>query len=52
MLQKFLKRFDLVPTIGLIVGLASFSFQTQVLYPWHEKLSLEIEELKTKLDSK
>lgn len=47
MLPNFLKRFDLVPTLGLVVSLTTLTFQTQVLYPWHEKISQEIAELKS-----
>ena len=46
MIQNLFKRFDLVPTLGLIVSTTSLFFQTQVLYPWHEKISQEIAEIK------
>jgi len=46
MFRNFFKRSDLVPVLGLAVGTTTLFFQTQVLYPWHEKISQEIAEIK------
>ena len=35
-----------VPRISLAVGLAAFSFQVVVLYPWHLELSEQFLELR------
>jgi hypothetical protein len=35
-----------VPRISLVVGLAAFSFQILVLFPWHLELSEQFSELK------
>ena len=36
-----------VPRISLVVGLAAFSFQIFVLYPWHLELSEQFEQLQS-----
>ncbi len=34
-----------IPYIGLFVGCCALAFQTMVLYPWHDKLSEEFDQL-------
>ena len=50
MINTILRRFDLVPSVGVIVGLASYTFQVKVLYPWHEKLERDLEEVSQKVE--
>ena len=51
MINKILRRFDLVPSIGLAVGVTSLMFQTKVLYPWHEDISKQLDEMNKKIES-
>lgn len=40
----FFKRY--LPAISFIIGLTALTFQTTVLYPWHNDLDREFRELK------
>ena len=50
MINKILRRFDLIPSIGLTVGLISLTFQIKVLYPWHKDISKQIENINNKIE--
>lgn len=38
-----------LPVPALIIGCVAFSFQVGVLYPWHEQLSEQFEDLQVSL---
>ena len=39
------------PVVGVAVGLAAFSFQVLVLYPWHETISEDFQALEVSTDA-
>ena len=41
--------FKYLPLANFTVSMSAFTFQVFVLYPWHEKLSLEFEETKKEI---
>lgn len=49
MIERFFKRFDLVPILGLSIGTISLTFQMKVLYPWHNELSEQMSRIETKI---
>lgn len=42
--QKLWSREN-IPVYGFIIGTAAISFQVGVLYPWHEEISVQIDNL-------
>lgn len=40
----------MIPKISLVVGACALTFQATVLYPWHNKISQDINDLKTRMD--
>jgi len=44
------KYFMYLPVINLAISTCALTFQITVLYPWHNKLSLQLDALETKVD--
>ena len=44
------KYFMYLPVINLVISTCALTFQITVLYPWHHKLSLQLDALETKVD--
>ena len=44
------KTRDIFQVIGVTTGIATLTFQTTVLYPWHERLSEDILELENRVE--
>lgn len=40
----FIKKY--LPAISFVIGVAALTFQTTVLYPWHNDLDKRFQELK------
>jgi hypothetical protein len=40
--------YNKLPLLNFIIASTAFAFQTNVLYPWHKQLSLQIEKLERK----
>ncbi len=47
---RFLLHPRNVPKINLIFASSALFFQTTVLYPWHNKLSSELQDINKKID--
>ena len=41
----------ILPALGLLVGVAGFSFQILILNPWHYMISKQIKQIENKVDN-
>ncbi len=39
-----------LPVLNFIIAISAFTFQTTVLYPWHNDISRQINNLETKIN--
>lgn len=45
-MEQFVKK---LPLIGIFIGSVALTFQLTVLYPWHDELSAQFDELQVRI---